>query len=92
MEFRNEQQKLAVKRAFLRITADDSWPVMKQLAEETVYALEQKSLQEDDEDKAKTYRHDARGARKFWAQWLQMIELMKAGEEPADTFMEVAID
>jgi len=54
VEFRNEQQKLAVKRAFLRITADDSWLVMKQLAEETVYALEQKSLQEDDEDKAKT--------------------------------------
>jgi hypothetical protein len=64
---------------------------MKQLAEETVYALEQKCLQEDDEEKAKTYRHDARGARKFWAQWLQMIELLKAGEEPSDTFIEVVM-
>lgn len=91
MEFSNEQQKLAVKRAFLRITADESWPLMKQIAEETIYALEQKSLQEDDEEKAKAYRHDARGARKFWAQWLQMIELLKSGEDATDTFIEVVM-
>ena len=91
MEFRNEAQKLAVQRAFMRITADDSWPVMKLVAEETVYALEQKSLQEDDEEKAKTYRHDARGARRFWEQWLHMIEVLKAGEPPADTFNEVVM-
>ncbi len=92
MEFRNDSQKIAVRRAFLRITSDDSWPVMRQLAEETIYALEQKSLSEDDEEKAKTYRYDARGARRFWAQWLQMIEVLKTGEEPVDTFLEVAID
>jgi len=91
VEFRNEQQKLAVKRAFLRITADDSWQVMRQIAEETIYALEQKSLNEDDEEKAATYRHDARGARKFWAQWLQMIELLKSGEDTTDTFNEVVM-
>ena len=91
MEFRSEQQKLAVKAAFLRVTSDGSWEFMKQLAEETIYALEQKSLQEDDEEKAKTYRHDARGARKFWAQWLKLIELVKGDEEVKDTFLEVVM-
>jgi hypothetical protein len=92
VEFRSESQRIAIKRAFFRITSDDSWPVMKQLAEETVYALEQKSLAEDDEEKAKTYRHDARGARKFWAQWLMLIDQVKGDEETKDTFLEVAID
>lgn len=92
MEFRSEAQLLAVKKAFLRITSDESWPVMRQLAEETIYQLEQKSLTEDDEDKARTYRHDARGARKFWQQWLRVIDLIKADQETKQEFLEVVMD
>ena len=45
----------------------------------------------NDEEKAATYRHDARGARKFWTQWLQFIELLKSGEDITDTFNEVVM-
>lgn len=89
MEFRNEQHRQAIKAAFLRITADQSWSVMRELADEVIYTLEQKSLREDDEEKAKTYRHDARGARRFWELWLQQIELAKSGDN--DNFLEVVM-
>lgn len=92
MEFRSEAQLLAVRRAFLRITSDESWQVMRHLAEETIYQLEQKSLAEDDDTKAKTFRYDARGARRFWEQWLRVIELIKTEQSTSDTFLEVAID
>jgi hypothetical protein len=92
VEFRSEAQLLAVKKAFLRITSDESWAVMRQLAEETIYQLEQKSLNEDDEDKARAYRYDARGARKFWQQWLRVIDLIKNDQEVKQEFIEVAID
>lgn len=92
MEFRSEAQLLAVKRAFLRITSDESWAVMKVLAEETIYQLEQKSLAEDDEEKAKAFRHDARGARKFWQSWLRTIDLVKNDEPVLDEFLEVVTD
>ena len=83
---------MAVKAAFLRITADQSWETMRELADETVYLLEQKSLQEDDEAKALTYRHDARGARRFWEQWLLMIDSVKGGEVGLDeNFNEVVM-
>lgn len=87
MEFRNEAHRLAVKQAFIRLTADQSWTTIRDLAEEVVYNLEQKSLQEDDEEKARTYRHDARGARKFWAGLLRMIELAK--DTDSAEFLEV---
>lgn len=90
MEFHSEQQRLAVKAALIRVTADQSWPVMRALADEVIYNLEQKSLQEDDEEKAKTYRHDARGARKFWEKWLKMIELAKEVSS-SDEFLEVVM-
>lgn len=92
MEFRSEAQRLAFKKAFMRITADESWAIMRQLAEETVYQLEQKSLAEDDENKARTYRHDARGARRFWQQWLKMIELVKDDQPVQQEFLEVVMD
>lgn len=92
VEFRSEAQLLAVKKAFLRITSDESWAVMRQLAEETIYQLEQKSLNEDDEDRARVYRNDARGARRFWQQWLRIIELIKTEQSVSETFIEVAID
>ena len=92
MEFRSEAQLLAVKKAFMRVTADESWPIMRQLAEETIYQLEQKSLSEDDEDKARAYRYDARGARKFWQQWLRMIDVIKDGGEVTHEFLEVVMD
>lgn len=91
MEFRSEAQLLAVKKAFLRITSDEAWPVMRQLAEETIYQLEQKSLSEEDETKAKVYRYDARGARRFWQSWLRTMELVRDGE-PVPEFLEVVMD
>jgi hypothetical protein len=90
MEIRNEAQRMAIKAALIRITADNSWTVMRDLADEVIYNLEQKSLQEDDEEKAKTYRHDARGARKFWAQWLGAIEQAK-GADSSEDFLEVVM-
>lgn len=92
MEFRSEAQRLAFKKAFMRVTADESWAAMRQLAEETIYQLEQKSLAEDEEEKAKAFRHDARGARKFWQQWLKMIDLVKDDQPVTQEFLEVAID
>jgi hypothetical protein len=92
LEFRNEAHRLAVKQAFIRITADQSWQVMRALAEETIGGLEQKALLEDDEEKARTYRHDARGARKFWQVFLQQVELAKCAEQdPGDNFIEVVM-
>lgn len=88
MEFRSEEHRLAVKAALMRVTADPNWAVLRSLAEEVVYSLEQKSLQEDDEEKAKTFRHDARGARRFWSKWLAMIEVTKDGQAGED-FLEV---
>jgi len=87
MEIRNDAQRMAIKAALIRFTSDQSWTVIRNLADETVYNLEQKSLQEDDEEKAKTYRHDARGARRFWAGLLKLIELAK--EADGDNFNEV---
>lgn len=87
MQFRSEAHRLAVKQAFLRITSDNSWSVMREIADEVVYELEQKSLQEDDEELAKTYRHDARGARRFWEKFLKAIEIAKESE--GDNFLEV---
>ncbi len=89
MEYRNEAQRLAIKQAFIRLTSDQSWSVIQQLAEEAIYNLEQKSLQEDDEEKAKTYRHDARGARKFWEKLLKAIEVAKDSDGPE--FLEVVM-
>lgn len=93
MQFRDEPHRQAVRAAFLRITADVSWGTMREFAEEVIYHLEQKSMQEDDEDKAKTYRHDARGARKFWENFLGMVESAKSGDTPAknDDFLEVVM-
>lgn len=89
MQFNNEAQRLAIRAAFLRITADQSWETMRALADEVIYTLEQKSLQDDDEEKAKTYRHDARGARKFWEKWLALIELTKNGQPKDEDFLDV---
>lgn len=91
MEFRNESHRMAVKAALIRITADQSWQVMRQFAEETLGALERKALMEDDEDKAKTFRFDARGARKFWESFQQLIETTKLqdNEPKEDDFLEV---
>lgn len=93
MEFKTDAQRMAVKAAFLRITADQSWAVMRALADEAIYNLEQKSLQEDDEEKARAYRHDARGARKFWEKWLRMIDLAKEADttSASDNFLEVVM-
>jgi len=90
MEVRNDAHRMAIKAALIRITADQSWNVMRELAEEVVYNLEQKSLQEDDEERAKTFRHDARGARKFWAQWLGAIEAAKSADS-SENFLEVVM-
>lgn len=92
IQVRNEAQKLAIKQAFIRLTSDASWPVLRELAEEVVYNLEQKALTEDDRDKRDAYIFDARGARKFWAEWLRQIELAKNGEPLTDTFLEVVTD
>ena len=90
MEFRDDAHRQAVRAAFIRITADQSWSVIRDLADEAVYQLEQKCLQEDDEEKAKTYRHDARGARRFWEQLLRLVELAKGGES-GDNWNEVVM-
>jgi len=90
MEYRNDAHRLAVKAAFMRVTSDQSWNVMRDMADEVIYNLEQKSLQEDDEDKARTFRHDARGARRFWEQWLRMIEVAKE-TETGDNFLDVVM-
>lgn len=91
MEFRDEAHRQAVRAAFIRITADATWNTLRDFADEAVYQLEQKCIQEDDEEKAKTFRHDARGARKFWEQMLSMVEVMKSGDAPPknDDFLEV---
>lgn len=89
MEFRNEAHKLAVKQAFIRITSDASWNTIRDLADEVVYEIEQKCIQEDDREKAETYRCDARGARKFWAGLLRMMELAK--EADGENFNEVVM-
>ena len=90
IQFRDEAHKQAVRAAFLRITADQTWGMLREFAEEVVYELEQKSLREDNEDKAKTFRHDARGARKFWEKFLGMVEAAKSGDAPVSTdFLEI---
>lgn len=92
MEFKNEQHRQAVRAAFLRITADATWNTLRDFADEAVYDLEQKSLREDDEEKAKTFRHDARGARKFWEMFLGKIEAAKSGDaDPGENFLEVVM-
>lgn len=89
----NEQQRLALRAALIRLSSDQSWTMLRTMAEEAVYALEQKSLQEDDEAKAKTFRADARGARKFWQKWLRAIELAQSGQGTAnENFLEVVMD
>jgi len=88
VEFRSEEHRIAVKAALIRISSDPAWNVMRQLAEEVVYGLERKAIDEDDEAKANTFRNDARGARKFWEKWLSLIEVTKSGEG-ADNFLEV---
>lgn len=89
MEYRNEAHRLAVKQAFIRITADQSWSVIRELADEVVYELEQKALKEDDKEKRDAYIFDARGARKFWEKLLKAIELAKESE--GDNFLEVVM-
>lgn len=88
MEFRNEEHRLAIKAALIRISSDPAWSVMRDLADEVVYTLERKALDEDDEEKAKTFRHDARGARRFWMKWLGLIDVTKDGSAGND-FLEV---
>jgi len=90
MEFNSEAQRMAVKAAFIRITSDQSWQVLRVFADDCVRELEQKALMEDNEDKAKTYRHDARGARKFWDNFLRQIDLAK-GAESGENFLEVVM-
>jgi len=80
-------QALAVKQAFIRLTADQTWPITRQFAEETIYALERKCLDEDDPRLAEGYRNDARGARKFWIYLLGRIESAKQAE--GENFLEV---
>jgi hypothetical protein len=92
MEFRDEAHRLAVKQAFMRVTSDPSWPVMRTLAEEVIYKLEQKCIHEDDEAKAASYRHTAKGAHEFWENWLRLIEIVKLEQSPSETFIEVSID
>ena len=92
MQFRDESHRQAVRAAFLRITADPTWNTLQDFAEEAIYELEQKSLQADDEDKAKTFRHDARGARKFWDTFLGKVESAKSGDvDPGENFLEVVM-
>ena len=92
MQFRDESHRQAVRAAFLRITADQTWNVLRDFADEAVYELEQKCIQEDDEEKAKTYRHDARGARRFWEKLLGKVEAAKSGDmDPGENFLEVVM-
>ena len=93
MEFRDEAHRQAVRAAFIRMTADPTWPYLKQIFEESIYNLELKSINEDDEDKAKIFRYDARGARKLWQWVLEMVELVQSGD-PApknNDFLEVVM-
>lgn len=92
MEFSNDAHRLAVKQAFLRITSDQSWNVMRTLADEVIYKMEQKCIREDDEAKAAAYRHTAKGAHEFWESWLRLIELTKSDQSTSDTFLEVVMD
>lgn len=99
MEYRSEEHRLAVKAALLRITSDPSWAVIRDLADQTVYAMEQKALSEDDKEKREAFIFDARGARKFWAKWLGLIQVARdgeAGEAPeeviVDSFNEVIVN
>lgn len=90
MQFRNDDHRQAVRAAFLRITGDITWATLREFADEVIYNLEQKSIQEDDEDKARTFRYDARGARKFWENFLGMVDAAKSGDkDPGENFLEV---
>jgi len=92
MQFRDESHRQAVRAAFLRITADPTWNILNEFAEGAIYDLEQKSIQEDDEIKAKTFRYDARGARRFWENFLGMVEIAKSGDkDPGENFLEVVM-
>jgi hypothetical protein len=93
MQFRDERHQQAVRAAFLRITADPTWKILCDFAAESVVELEQKSIREDDEEKAKTYRHDARGARKFWQNFIFKIEAAKSGDpDPGENSLDVATE
>lgn len=92
MEFRSEEHRVAVKAALIRLSSDPCWSVIREFAEDAVYSLEQKAIQEDDKEKRDTFICDARGARRFWKALLTAVDLAKGvDKQDDDNFLEVVM-
>ena len=81
---RVSRQRVSFKMALISLTASPAWETIRGMADQAIYEMEQKALQEDDDAKGRTYRSDARGARKFWEKWLRNIEFAKCLDDNTD--------
>jgi hypothetical protein len=86
------QRRQAVRNALVFVSGTQAWEILRDFADQTIYALEQKALREDNDVQANVYRYDARGARKFWENWLNLVEIAKSAEViPGEYFNEVVM-
>jgi hypothetical protein len=80
------RQRVSLKMALISLTASPAWETIRGMANQAIYELEQKAIQEDDEAKGRTYRADARGARKFWETWLRNIGFAQCVDDNTEDF------
>jgi hypothetical protein len=90
----NTAKLLQMKKALLDLSAGSGWAYFIKFAEAAVRDLEKLALAEDDDTKANSLRHDARGARKFMDAVLNRVELAKSQDvnPPEDQFIDVACE
>jgi hypothetical protein len=86
------QRRQAIRNALVFVSGNQAWAILRDFADVTIYQMEQKALREDNDVQANVYRYDARGARKFWENLINLVEIAKSSEVmPGEYFNEVVM-
>jgi hypothetical protein len=70
------------RRSVIDVTARPGWYTIKQIAEETVAAMERRAIDEESDERGNALRREAKAARTFLNNFLNQIEAATQAEAP----------
>ena len=77
-------QLMRRKLAVIEVQGKPGWHIIRELAENTVKAMIDEAINEEDEVRGSNLRREARAARKFLDRFLQAVEITSRAEVPED--------
>lgn len=77
-------QLMRRKLAVIEVTSRPGWHIIRELAEDTVKAMIDEAIGEEDEVRGSNLRREARAARKFLDRFLTAVEITSRAEVPED--------